>query len=232
MLKALLCSLCWLPFAASAVTVEVVWEWPVDRVNGEPLPLNQIEGIWIHDGPCNATATGLLGYDGSRRFEPPATVGRFERSIMGPACLQAYISDGSGVHSASVFVPFTVSDTPPAINPPLSPTIVRIVLVFPTEPPPPPPPVNYTAYSPGNPNYKLSSVRHLVDGVLKDAIGNNTVSVGVPCDCSLQLTDANSVLWCSVGGQLQKAFNSSRPTAVQNGQPFPYDYVAACQVAP
>ena len=200
---------------ANAATVEVEWTWPTLRTDGQPLPAGEIRHIVLAHGPCNATQTGLTGADGTLTVAPPATIATFERGA-GPACLQAHVVDAAGLESVRVVVPFTVADAPPS-SPPGAPVLVRIVVVFPTDPPEPPP-ADYavvgrstnTGTLPKNRVYDVRSYGPQWVGEL---------SAGKPCDCADSREEswgAGTGTYCRVDGQL----NETRTTYLALGSPF------------
>lgn len=202
------------PALAGAVTVEAEWTWPTARTNGDSLPLAQIRDITLAHGPCNGTQTGLTATEGVITVAPPATIASFDRAP-GPACVQAHVTDTAGLESARLVVPFTVVAEPPG-SPPGPPTIVRIALVFPTEPPPPP--VGYGVIG------RVISTGTLTRNRVYDirSYGPQWVgelSAGKPCDCSDERTEAwgaGTGRYCRVDGQI----NETRTTYLGLGSPF------------
>lgn len=198
---------------ANAATVEVEWAWPTARTDGAALPIVEVRELVLEHGPCNASQNGLTTVDGALNVAPPATIVQFERAA-GAACAQAYVVDTDGLQSARVVVPFTVVAEPPG-SPPGPPTIVRVALVFPTEPPPP---VGYgvvgrtisTGTLARNRVYDIRSYGPQWVGEL---------SAGKPCDCSDERTEtwgAGTGRYCRVDGQI----NETRTTYLGLGSPF------------
>lgn len=198
---------------AQAATVEVEWQWPTLRTDGQPLPAAEIREIVIAHGPCNAAQTGLTVTDGTLQVAPPATIAQFQR-VPGPACVQVHVVDTAGLESARVVVPFTVVDAPPG-SPPGPPVITRIVIVF---PPDEPPPAAYVVVGrstsagvlPRNRVYDIRSYGPQWVGEL---------SAGKPCDCSDERTEswgAGTGRYCRVDGQLNEFATTYRGL----GSPF------------
>lgn len=211
---------------AHSATVEVTWEWPTERVDGKPLdPATELKNITIEHGACNASNTGLSTVDGQLVAAFPQTVGTFDKPA-GDWCLSAYVVDTDSLSSDRLTIAFTVPAAPPETNAkPSMPVIVKVAIVWPTTPPPPV--KSWETYSAQG--YQSTTVNQIVDGVKVKAPGSNTVKVGVPCDCSKYgLVDGSGVQWCSVGGQLQAAWNTT-VGGIPRGEPFPDNYVATCR---
>ena len=213
---------------AQAATVEVEWQWPTLRTDGAPLPASEIREIAIAHGTCNATNTGLTAATGTVTAAPPTTVLQFERPA-GPACVQAHIVDTAGLESARVVVPFTAGRQSPG-SPPGPPVIVRIVIVFPTEPPPV---VDPTYAVVGRSTSAGMTTRNRVYDVRSygpQLVGE--LSVGKPCDCSDARTEswgAGPGQYCRVDGQI----NEVRSTYLGLGAPFrPGSWTRCEQVTP
>lgn len=211
---------------AQAATVEAEWTWPTLRTDGQPLPAAEIRHLVLAHGPCNATQTGLTATDGTLTVAPPATIATFERAA-GPACAQAHVVDTAGLESARVVVAFTVADAPPG-SPPGPPVIVRIVVVFPTDPPAEPEPT-YAVVGRSTSTGTLDRNRvYDVRSYGPQWVGE--LSVGKPCDCADPRTEAwgaGTGRYCRVDGQL----NETRTTYLGLGSPFRAGSWTRCEPA-
>lgn len=213
---------------AQAATVEVEWQWPTLRTDGTPLPVAELREIVIEHGACNATNTGLTETAGTVTAAPPTTVLQFQRPA-GPACVQAHIVDTAGLESARVVVPFTAVDQPPG-SPPGPPVVVRIVIVFPADPPPDPPAPAFAVV--GRSTSAGMTTKNRVYDVRSygpQLVGE--LSVGKPCDCSDERTEAwgaGTGRYCRVDGQV----NETRTTYLALGAPFKSGSWTRCEATP
>ena len=229
MKKLLALVLGFLALPALAAEVEVEWEWPTRNTDGSTLALADIREIVLTHGTCQPGYVGLSTTDGTVRFPPPATIGRFIREPLGEACLRAYIVTVSGKESSSLIVSFVVADPPPDTAPPEPPKIIRIVLVFPQDPPEPPPAAFAVVGRSTSSGVTTKNKVYDVRSYGPQWVGE--LSVGMPCDCSDARTEAwgaGTGQYCRVDGQI----NETRTTYLALGSPFRPGSWTRCDPAP
>ena len=200
--------------SVSAETVTVTWNLPTTRVDGTDLPATELAKTTVVYGTCGTDDVATV--EGSLDVASPGTSVQFEHAP-GEICVKANVTDLNGLVSdwSAVAYGEVKSDSPPG-----APIIIELAYL-------PKPELQYVVYSPKG--YQNTTVRQIVDGVVTKAPGVNLVAVGSPCNCAISVMGYNDdgALWCSVGGQTQRAFNTTEG-GVPQGEPFPDHYASTC----
>jgi len=207
-------------FAANvqAQMVEVEWTWPVSYTTGEAMPLEDLQGIVLENGPCNSTGTGLVSIDGFIIVPPPAVRATFPTTRLGEACLRAYVTTKLGFNSNSVFVPYTIPEEPAAD--PNAPGIVRISIVWPVSTRKVVGRLVAGAMTTDNYVYRKATTT-------KGYIVLGRVAVGSECSCEEGFDaawPAGAGQYCDVGGNI----NLGSTSIVPNGTAFPSESWTRC----
>jgi len=199
---------------ALAETVTVTWTLPTTRMDGTALPASELVKTTVVYGTCGTNDVAQI--DGSMDVPSPGATVQFDRAP-GEVCVKANVTDTEGRVSdwSAVAYGDVKSDSPPG-----APIIIELAYL-------PKPELTYVVYSPKG--YQQTVVREIVNGEVVKAPGNNLVATGSPCNCAISVMGYNGdgALWCSVGGQTQKAVNTSEG-GVPKGEAFPESYASTC----